>query len=79
MADEIDYVGIFRAMSESEIADAFTRLKTEFADPYVSVSSGGNSSQRDRTQIARELAACAQVVRERSRRYPKNRVRASFR
>ena len=33
----------------------------------------------DRVQIAKELAACAQIVTERSRSTPRNRVRASFR
>ena len=78
MADEIDYQGIFRAMTAAELAEAYARLKAEFADPYTSVSSAGTSSQRDRVQIAKELAACAQIVTERSRSTPRNRVRASF-
>jgi hypothetical protein len=79
MADEIDYQGIFRAMTAAELAEAYARLKAEFADPYTQVSSAGTSSQRDRVQIAKELAACSQIVTERSRSTPRNRVRASFR
>ena len=79
MADSIDYLGIFRGFTDVQLAEALTRLQAEFADPYTHVSSAGTSSQRDRAQIAAELAACTQVTRERSRRTPRNRVRASFR
>jgi hypothetical protein len=79
MGDTVDYIGIFRAFTDTQLSEALTRLQTEFADPYTSVSSAGTSSQRDRAQIAMELAACSAVVRERSRTTPRNRVTASFR
>lgn len=79
MDNEIDYVGIFREMSDTELSEALVRLKAEFADPYTSISSSGQSSSRDRTQIAVELAACVQVAKERRSARPRNRVRVSFR
>lgn len=79
MGDTVDYIGIFRSFTDTQLSEALARLQAEFADPYTSVSSAGTSSQRDRQQIAMELAACSTVLRERSRTTPRNRVRASFR
>jgi hypothetical protein len=78
MTNDIDYVGIFRQFTGTQLAESLSRLQAEFADPYTAISSSGSSSQRDREQIARELAACSAVIRERSETTPRNRARASF-
>lgn len=79
MANDIDYLSIFRAMTTDALSEAIARLNTEFADPYVSISSAGSNSSRDREQIARELAAACQVQAERTASgSPRTRARAYF-
>jgi hypothetical protein len=78
MARDVDYLSIFRIMSDAELLAAINRLREEFADPYTQLGSAGNESRRDRALIARELSAASQVFSERQSRTRITRTVASF-
>lgn len=78
MPRDVDYLSIFRIMSDAELLASMTRLREEFADPYTQLGSAGNESRRDRELIARELSAACQVFAERQTRTRITRTFASF-
>jgi len=66
MAQEANFLRIYRRYTDAELAAEIATLKTQLQDPYISVGSGGSTAQKDIDFIAKKLDGALQAQFERT-------------